>query len=83
MISSHRNYKRQYLDKDDIQFILDSEPEGDDMTEQAPVPPSQELYKRGQLTDQSAGGVDNNTDGSYETEMIPTPLAPQGVSKWE
>jgi hypothetical protein len=38
--------------------------EEDDMAEQAPIPPSQGVYKRGWVTDQS------------DNEVIPAPLVP-------
>jgi hypothetical protein len=52
------------------------------MKEQAPFPPCQGVHKKNQLTDQSDTGVHgNNTDDSSGDELIPTPLASQGVSE--
>jgi hypothetical protein len=56
--------------------------EADDIMEQAAIPHCHGVYKRGCVTDQSAGGVHNNTDDSSDNEVIPAPLVPQGISKW-
>jgi hypothetical protein len=67
------------LDKDKIELILDSDPEAteensdetgqeeDDVREQAPVLPHQNL-----APDQSAGGVCDNTNDTSDNEVIPT-----------
>jgi hypothetical protein len=79
MASSHRSFKRQHFDKDEIALILDSgldateensseTDEEDDMIEQAPVLPRQ-VYKRNTVMDQLAGDVHDNTNDNSDDEV--------------
>jgi hypothetical protein len=79
------------LDEDKIEYLTanqrqlrkqETDKVEDDMKEQVPFPLCQRVYKQYQLMGQSAIVLrDNSIDDM--SELFPTPLAPQGVSKWE
>jgi hypothetical protein len=52
------------------------------MKAQAPFSSWQGMYNQGLLTDQSDRRIQNNTGNSSNYELIPTPLASQGMSMW-
>jgi hypothetical protein len=81
------------MHKDEIKLILgsnsemteenyDKTDEDGDVKGQAPVLLQWEVYKQNLVNGPLSGGVHNNTDDTSDDDVIPTPLAPQGISKW-
>jgi hypothetical protein len=81
---AREKFRRQHLDKDKVELILDSDSEAteensdetaeeDGMTEQAPVLPHQGAYKQNLVMDQLVGGVHDNTDDTSNNKVITNP----------
>lgn len=67
--------------KRDSDKTAKKEEEGDDVTQQVPVPPDWGVYKQNLVMNQLGGGVHDNTDGTFDDEVIQIPPISQGISK--